>query len=132
MEKELKDRWVVALRNGGYGQGRDALRSLGGVEGFCCLGVLCDLVEPEGWEQVMADGGYAYGHPLQNKVMYKDELLSKQACLELGLSYETQLALAGLNDDGATFAQIADVIEGIDISAPHAKSEFEEILHEKA
>ena len=44
MKKEYKDRWVEALRSGKYKQAKGTLRN---KEGFCCLGVLCDIVKDE-------------------------------------------------------------------------------------
>lgn len=41
MDKELKAKWVAALRSGQYKQGTKALR-IG--DNYCCLGVLCDVV----------------------------------------------------------------------------------------
>lgn len=40
MKKSIKKKWVAALRSGQYKQGFAQLRS---EEGFCCLGVLCNL-----------------------------------------------------------------------------------------
>lgn len=40
MNKQVKKKWVAALRSGKYEQGRSALRC---GDKFCCLGVLCDL-----------------------------------------------------------------------------------------
>lgn len=40
MDKELKAKWVEALRGGKYAQGRGRLFRHGE---YCCLGVLCDL-----------------------------------------------------------------------------------------
>lgn len=50
MDKKLKDKWVKALRSGNYKQGKNKLRSLED-NCFCCLGVLCDVIDPEGWEE---------------------------------------------------------------------------------
>lgn len=44
MNPEIKAKWVAALRSGEYKQGRDSLRK---GDGFCCLGVLCDLYDSE-------------------------------------------------------------------------------------
>jgi hypothetical protein len=41
MKKEIRDRWVTALRSGEYEQGI-ARFERGGR--FCCLGVLCDVI----------------------------------------------------------------------------------------
>jgi hypothetical protein len=45
MNRELKSRWVAALRSGDYKQARERLRRNGS---HCCLGVLCDLFAKEG------------------------------------------------------------------------------------
>lgn len=58
MNAEVKKKWVNALRSGDYHQGRGRLRKRRNPEStkdrnldlFCCLGVLCDLYDPEGWE----------------------------------------------------------------------------------
>lgn len=41
MNPEIKARWVSALRSGRYEQAKYRLRS---DTGYCCLGVLCDVV----------------------------------------------------------------------------------------
>jgi hypothetical protein len=40
MNQQIKARWIEALRSGKYGQ---TTSHLSDKEGFCCLGVLCDL-----------------------------------------------------------------------------------------
>lgn len=45
MNQEIKQRWVSALRSGKYQQGQGQLRD---NNGYCCLGVLCDLWVREG------------------------------------------------------------------------------------
>lgn len=44
-------RWVEALRSGRYKQTRSVLRNPD-TGGMCCLGVVCDLVEPFGWDGI--------------------------------------------------------------------------------
>jgi hypothetical protein len=44
MNPEIKARWVAALRSGEYQQTQGVLQN---SEGFCCLGVLCDLYAKE-------------------------------------------------------------------------------------
>lgn len=41
MKKELKDKWIAALRSGEYKQGKARLKTDDG--GYCCLGVLADI-----------------------------------------------------------------------------------------
>lgn len=51
MNQEIKAQWLQALRSGDYTQGVLRLRiSAGdGQLRHCCLGVLCDVLDPEGW-----------------------------------------------------------------------------------
>ena len=44
MNTEVKQKWIDALRSGKYEQGSEKLRS---AQGYCCLGVLCDLYSKE-------------------------------------------------------------------------------------
>lgn len=104
MDQELKDRWVAALRSGEYKQEYGRLRSLSetGDTYFCCLGVLCDLVDSSKWD------GPAY--------RYSDEeafiaLPPKDIRQAVGLSLRDVNELASTNDRGVPFAQIADLIE---------------------
>lgn len=43
LDPELKSAWLKALRSGDYPQGTGQLRN--SDDEFCCLGVLCDVVE---------------------------------------------------------------------------------------
>lgn len=40
MNPQIKERWIAALRSGEYKQGYQQLRT---ENGYCCLGVLCEL-----------------------------------------------------------------------------------------
>lgn len=48
MDTEIKAKWVAALRSGDYKQGGGSLYNTK-ENTFCCLGVLLDVVDPEGW-----------------------------------------------------------------------------------
>lgn len=50
MNRDVRDRWVAALRSGDYVQGHRRLRGVGdgGVPVLCCLGVLCELAVAAG------------------------------------------------------------------------------------
>lgn len=55
--------WMAALQSGEYRPTQKRLRrpeKEGG--GFCCLGVGCDLVDPEGWEET-ENGDMFYRDP---------------------------------------------------------------------
>lgn len=112
MDAAIKQQWVEALRSGKYEQGREALRTEAG--GYCCLGVLCDLLPEKGtWDAdnsfVLSDGNAADGS------------LPDPLRVWLGITREQQTALIYLNDgefhgDEVTegpqdFNVIADYIE---------------------
>lgn len=119
MDSGLKKQWVDALRSGSYRQSTGYLRD--DIDnGFCCLGVLCEiLVEKERLERV--DIGYNYvGSGNRNADMRTE--LDLDLRLELGLDMlvwdgdgnrsELQARLINLNDvDKADFNKIADYLE---------------------
>jgi hypothetical protein len=108
MNQEIKRRWVEALRSGQYKQGRLHLHK---EDSFCCLGVLTDLYcrdhgaqWSEAWpgSLVMAFNGEDEGlHPM---VLDWAGLSSPNPVVDCG-------RLSSLNDNGRTFAEIADLID---------------------
>jgi hypothetical protein len=112
MNPEIKAKWVEALRSGKYSQTQHVLRN---ENGMCCLGVLADIVDPEGW----ARDGEDWEH---HKCI---DLPAADFCEQVGLPVPHNpydyldekmpvvitTRLAGMNDSGQTFAEIADVIE---------------------
>jgi hypothetical protein len=105
MKPEIKAIWIAALRNGEYTQTTGTLRN---DQGYCCLGVLCDLHAKAGlgeWEDTAYD----------NTV----DLLPDIVALWAGTNEcpdVNDIALVDLNDgvNGYTqrdFKQIADLIE---------------------
>jgi hypothetical protein len=100
MNAEVKKAWLEALRSSNYVQGHGALRT---DNQFCCLGVLCDLIDKTKWELPVTNKARAYSNNLiypPNDILEKAELI-KEECVLLG-SY---------NDEGMSFKQIADRIE---------------------
>lgn len=96
MNKEIKEKWLEALRSGEYKQGREHLRDESNQ--FCCLGVLCDIVDPKGWTDAFSFRGSS-GEP------------RTEDCEELEIT-EFVTDLVNMNDaDEESFAQIADWIE---------------------
>jgi hypothetical protein len=102
---ELKARWLSALRGDTYTQATDSLRERGPDDeslGHCCLGVLADLIDPNGWNEF--DDWHACSADLEDSVE--------------GLDYRTQSDLMTMNDGdepkgirSCTFEEIADWIE---------------------
>lgn len=102
MSEDLKDRWVAALRSGKYEQGTGQLR-LGGT--FCCLGVLCDVVDPGRW----------VGNDWEDERGDRSDFLPPSEVMSVDLAnhlMHENLYLQTLNDaEHYSFEQIADVIE---------------------
>jgi len=103
MDPAIRQRWVSALRSGRYPQARENLRT---TEGFCCYGVLCELAVEDGAIPAPEEpdqGVYRYSGAIA--------LLPHAVKTWASIGFE-QMWLARRNDDGWTFDQIADVIEG--------------------
>jgi hypothetical protein len=76
MKKRIKNKWIKALRGGDYKQTTGALRD---DEGFCCLGVLCNI--------------HAQEHPeVAAKEPWPDEYMGASGLLPLAVA-----EWAGLN-----------------------------------
>jgi|SRR6266853_268140 len=105
MNKEIKARWIEALRSGKYKQGRSFLKI---KEGFCCLGVLCELavedkiIEPA--IRSLSNNDY-WTYLGQNKIPPK--IIEKWAELD----DPTMVELAKMNDNAYRFDEIAKYIE---------------------
>lgn len=110
---ERRERWAEALESGKYAQTKGALRDR---NGYCCLGVACDLYAKDTGEAWKKDAdGYQF--------LYNVGSLPQQVCEWLGLkdhgfgTYCGQFwvgggidSLAGRNDGGASFQEIAELI----------------------
>lgn len=102
-QREHRKIWVAALRSGKYQQAQGALRA---GDGFCCLGVACDISGLGDWAH--RNGRLAY--------LGNDKLLPLEVRDWLGLrgvmgGYGENF-LTDLNDDeGVSFPHIADLIE---------------------
>ena len=95
MNPELKAKWLEALRGGTYTQAREKLRT---DEGHCCLGVLCDVIDPSKWGKALDWDGWDSRLPLE---------INRSA----GIPCEIEALLIKMNDEGSSFAEIADYIE---------------------
>lgn len=99
MKKELKDKWVAALRSGKYEQGQNYLRTE--KNKYCCLGVLCEVA---GIEPVLLKDGYHYG---TDNADLDNDLMNK-----FGLNRDHIYNLIQMNDDDEeSFEAIANYIE---------------------
>lgn len=127
LKPERKAEWLAALRSGEYKQVTGALRK---EAGFCCLGVQCDLSKVADWRPVAyATGGPKFSYaaidtaeppfmvaawayePREDRLpLAADPIV---ATVTRYGQFERQITLAGLNDNGASFEEIARVIEEV-------------------
>jgi len=114
MKKKIAEKWVKALRSGEYKKTEGALRN---DEGFCCLGVLCNL--------------HAQAHPKIAREQSQPRFyLGESAILplevrdwammdngegsvadDLTISGNVYESLVDANDSGVSFKKIANWIE---------------------
>lgn len=103
MQTEIKQKWCEALRSDKYKQGMYALRNSN--DEYCCLGVLCDIIDRDGWE--LLDTEYRFKQGDVEKQYVPTDLAGL-----IGLSFSQQLQLTGLNDiQRKNFKVIANYIE---------------------
>lgn len=106
MDQEFKARWVAALRSGEYKQGYGRMRT---GNRFCCLGVVCDLVDPSRWEE--GDRGRHLYADLSPHKLGWEGYPPKETAASVGLSLRHMQDLAKMNDREFSFEEIADYIE---------------------
>lgn len=123
MNSQVKEKWIAALRSGEYEQDDGKLRT---YNGFCCLGVLCDLYSKEKnaeWEF----RGYNETDYRPQDYWYFDEeseFLPKSVmewagletnCPEVNANTDADEGnhdlIANLNDAGYSFSSLSDIIE---------------------
>ena len=120
MKKEIKTKWLEALRSGEYKQARDVMRDKD--KNMCCLGVLCDITKNETGGEWDAFGRFIHGDTSSPESGVIPKSLEKV----LGISQTGRLKkrykapnllrddsihLTVLNDSGLSFKQIANIIE---------------------
>src|SRR5579859_3396843 len=100
VDNEIKTKWIEALRSGKYERGLTCLRDANNQ--YCCLGVLADIIDPEGW---IKKTDFVFSHKLQNT--RGAQYLSSKV-----LNEKIQTDLACMNDSNKyEFPAIADYIE---------------------
>lgn len=125
MERELKKKWVEALRSGKYQKGTGYLErhDISGTRLNCCLGVLCQVMEipskVDGNSIRKGDGiveftfptMYSVNLPERAEMEFSDAMLTR-----IGLTRNDQGTLINMNDGFSpykmsSFGEIADWIE---------------------
>lgn len=101
MNPEVKVKWIEALKSGIYPKGVGAL-NCGGK--FCCLGVLCEVMEVPKTVYVESKMEYNFG-PLGN---YWHGMIPGKFC-DIGSKHTEKLA--EINDDTETFEEVINYIK---------------------
>lgn len=119
MKKELKQKWVEALRSGKYEQGKGVLRTF--TDRFCCLGVLCDVLDQSVWGDVQTVETNINGCETEIVArIYGDEDSDGESSStslpvnlreRIGLHVADVSTLIAMNDGGDPFEVIAKHIE---------------------
>lgn len=115
--------WTEALRSGDYQQTQGRLRVVSRTAyapvGFCCLGVACDLYSRHAGDGRWNEAHFVLGDDTDNGYV---TLLPEEVRAWLGLRTDNgewpipgdepkTKALTSTNDGGATFEEIAEIIE---------------------
>jgi len=104
--------WIDALRSGDYEQGVGTLNRDGK---FCCIGVLCDLIDPDGWTNVRdVDPQGTYFATDDKTMVFGSTMAVTTPPYEIfkDLKFAFELDLIKMNDhEGASFTEIAEKIE---------------------
>ena len=103
MNKEVKEKWLKALRSGEYKQASGQLTIDGN---FCCLGVLCDIHSKE-FKIKWHEGVY-----LGASGVLPDSVMNWAGLTNDIVPYEGKYSsLMMANDRGYSFEEIANIIE---------------------
>jgi len=109
MKEKIKKLWLEALRSGEYKQSKDELKN---DNGYCCLGVLCDLHRKITKKK---NNKWDKGKYLNADVDLPKEVMKWAKLDEINptilINKKDRRSLAELNDNGKSFKQIANFIE---------------------
>ncbi len=113
MNEKIKKLWLEALRIGKYKQTKMRLK---GVDGFCCLGVLCDLHRKETKRKWVQKKISNYNGNVEDHYMNESNVLPASVFTWAGLDSNDPMIkckyLSYYNDaQNRSFNQIADLIE---------------------
>lgn len=117
---EFKYLWIAALRSGKYKQAQGRLKT---DVGFCCLGVACDMVDPQTWRNIEGydeETGQEFTHKDSwctasgNDELPDNQDLPDEVFMVLAADrgdFRVMDKLAAMNDAGKTFTELAQWIE---------------------
>ncbi len=102
----LKEKWVTALRSGKYEQIKGTLHT---DNGYCCLGVLCEISGAGEWvEKASYKDAYMFKANDGTQML---NVLPNSIAMLAGLSGSVESQVVSMNDKGDDFNAIADWIE---------------------
>lgn len=112
MSQENRNKLAAALRSGKYKQGKLTLRNK--KDEFCCLGVACDISGLGEWTSQFDCWFYEV-----SETDKENAILPRAVMKWLGFNYKrgnhrqgsNPTSLVEMNDHGATFDQIAAILE---------------------
>lgn len=132
MNGNIKERWITALESGKYSQSH---RTLADANGFCCLGVLCEIAMEDSVvnKEIIPDGTGNFFSKYEGPDDYSTSMLPEDVQVWAGIDknpffpnedvkevigefpeeltgYGAKVSLAALNDSGLSFTEIAKVI----------------------
>jgi hypothetical protein len=100
---------LKALRSGEYKQTKGTLED---NNGHCCLGVMCDVYQKDtGISVDCRPNGSINGGSLSQHTAVQEWVGLRNDHGGFTGKHKDTVSLAGLNDSGSTFSQIADFIE---------------------
>lgn len=110
-DKQLVKDWIAALRSGNYVQTYGFMHT---SEGFCPFGVLCSLVDPDGWVvDYIRDGNTIYAFQSEEGTL-STWILPDSIYDRIGFNDNYEDQLIDLSDrNRVPFDQIADYIENL-------------------
>jgi hypothetical protein len=106
MNPTVKADWLKALSSGEYKKTSGQLHN-GETDGYCCLGVLCDIFHKQTGEGAWGRHRTIFSHGLEMSTVSAPESVLEWA----GVSHQESNDLANINDTSPTFHRVIAYIE---------------------
>ena len=107
--RDLREGWIAALRGGQYRQTKDRLRD---EDGYCCLGVACDVSDLGVWKlNFYAKHTYATPTDPPAAATLPESVREALGITTNDADRQFLISLMKRNDRGDTFEEIANYIE---------------------
>lgn len=106
MDKELKAKWVAALRSGDYKQAKDVLHDPA-TGGYCCYGVLRHVANPNDTRSLNKGSCLTHDQLSEYGLDVPGFERSRLECMNDGIDPDNEFGIT----QQCSFAQIADWID---------------------